>query len=202
VGRQYDTLDGRLAEFILAQPVFFVATAPAGSAGHVNCSPKGNNNSLAVLGPGRLAYRDLTGSGSETIAHLRENGRIVVMFCAFEGPPRIIRVHGRGRVVTPTDPEWEELAGRFSPNPGTRTVIVVDAERISDSCGYAVPLMAFECHRDNLDHWAEQKGPEGLVAYRAEKNAESLDGLPSLTATSVAEGGPVPTFASALGEES
>ncbi|MHB1854897.1 MAG: pyridoxamine 5'-phosphate oxidase family protein [Acidimicrobiales bacterium] len=186
MGRQYDTLDGRLGEFILAQPVFFVATAPAGAAGHVNCSPKGNNGSLAVLGPRRLAYRDLTGSGSETIAHLRENGRIVVMFCAFEGPPRIIRVHGRGRVVTPEEPDWEEVAGRFAPNPGTRAVIVVEAERVSDSCGYAVPLMTFERHRDNLDHWAEQKGPEGLVAYREDNNAESLDGLPSLTAASAA----------------
>ena len=180
MGRTYESLEGRLGEFVLRQPVFFVATAPLGPEGHVNCSPKGNDGSLAVLGPSRIAYQDLTGSGAETIAHLRENGRIVVMFCAFQGPPRIVRIHGRGHVVLPGDPYWEDLAGRFPDRLGTRSVIVVDADRISDSCGYAVPLMAFESHRPNLDHWAEQKGTEGLVAYREEKNAVSLDGLAAL----------------------
>jgi hypothetical protein len=180
VGRTYESLEGRLGQFVRRQPVFFVATAPLGADGHVNCSPKGNDASLVVLGPDRIAYQDLTGSGAETIAHLRENGRIVVMFCAFQGPPRIVRIHGRGRVVLPADPEWADLSGRFPDRLGTRAVIVVDAERISDSCGYAVPLMSFESHRSNLDHWAQEKGPEGLVAYREEKNAVSLDGLVAL----------------------
>lgn len=180
MGRTYESLEGRLGQFLLRQPVFFVATAPLGGGGHVNCSPKGNDGCLAVLGPQQIAYQDLTGSGSETIAHLRENGRIVVMFCAFEGPPRIVRIHGRGRVVLDGDPEWEALAGRFPARLGMRAVIVVDAERISDSCGYAVPLMDFQAHRSNLEHWAEEKGPEGLVAYREEKNALSLDGLAAL----------------------
>jgi hypothetical protein len=180
VGRTYESLQGRLGQFLLRQPVFFVATAPLSGGGHVNCSPKGNDGGLVVLGPQRIAYQDLTGSGAETIAHLRENGRIVVMFCAFEGPPRIVRIHGRGEVVRPGDPEWEELSPRFPDRLGTRAVIVVDAERISDSCGYAVPLMNFDSHRSNLEHWAEEKGAEGLVAYREEKNALSLDGLAAL----------------------
>ena len=180
MGRTYESLEGRLGEFILRQPVFFVATAPLGPAGHVNCSPKGNDGCLVVLGPDRVAYQDLTGSGAETIAHLRENGRIVLMFCAFEGPPRIVRIHGRGRVVLPGETGWDELAGRFRDRLGMRSVVVVDAERISDSCGYAVPVMTFQSHRSNLDHWAGEKGPAGLVAYREEKNAVSLDGLAAL----------------------
>ena len=180
MGKVYDVIDGRLSEFILAQPVFFVATAPLAGDGHVNCSPKGNRGSLAVLGERRVAYQDLTGSGIETVAHLRENGRIVVMFCTFEGPPRIVRLHGRGQVITPDSPAFEEAAAAFPPHLSMRAVIVVDVERISDSCGYGVPLMPFEAHRDNLDHWADTKGPDGITAYRAEKNARSLDGLPGL----------------------
>jgi hypothetical protein len=180
MGRTYENLEGRLGDFILGQPVFFVATAPLDPGGHVNCSPKGAGGCLVVLGPDQVAYQDLTGSGSETIAHLRENARIVLMFCAFEGPPRIVRIHGQGRVVLPGHPDWEDLAPRFPPRLGMRAIIVVRAERISDSCGYAVPLMQFQDHRSNLDHWAEQKGPDGLVAYRGEKNAVSLDGLAAL----------------------
>jgi hypothetical protein len=180
MGRTYDAVDTKLASFILSQPVFFVATAPLGAEGHVNCSPKGNRDNLAVLDDRRVAYQDLTGSGVETIAHLRENGRIVLMFCAFEGPPRIVRLHGRGEAVEPGDPGYDELAARFPHQPGLRSVIVVDVHRISDSCGYGVPVMTFDHHRENITHWTETKGPEGLVAYRAEKNARSLDGLPGL----------------------
>ena len=182
MGRTYDTLDAKLSAFLLAQPVFFVATAPLGAEGHVNCSPKGNRDNLAVLGDRRVAYQDLTGSGVETIAHLRENGRIVVMFCAFTGPPRIVRLHGRGEAVEPGDPRHDELAAHFPAEPAARAVVVVDVTRISDSCGYGVPVMAFEHHRENLDHWAATKGPDGLEAYRADKNAASLDGLPGLAA--------------------
>ena len=180
MGKVYDAIGPRLVEFLVAQPVFFVATAPLEAQGHVNCSPKGNDASFAVLGERRVAYRDLTGSGIETIAHLRENGRIVIMFCAFSGPPRIVRLHGRGGVVVPGDAEFEQLLGRFSANEGTRALITVDVERISDSCGYGVPLMHFEEHRANLDHWVDKKGPEGLAEYRAEVNAASIDGLAGL----------------------
>jgi hypothetical protein len=181
MGRIYEEIDARLADFLRSQPVFFVATAPLAGDGHVNCSPKGNRDNLAILGERQVVYQDLTGSGVETIAHLQENGRIVVMFCTFDGPPRIVRLHGRGRVVVPGDTCFGDLEGLFPGHPGTRALILVDVERISDSCGYGVPLMPFSAHRDNLDHWAERKGATGLVAYRAENNQVSLDGLPGLT---------------------
>lgn len=180
MAKTYAAIDDRLADFIVRQPVFFVATAPLAADGHVNCSPKGSQDGLALMGENHVAYQDLTGSGAETIAHLRENGRIVMMFCSFEGPPRIVRLHGEGRVVTQADPDFTELAARFPHRPGTRTVISVEVTRISDSCGYGVPLMTYVGHRQNLDHWAETKGPDGLSAYRAEKNHRSIDGLPAL----------------------
>ena len=182
MGRTYDGLDERLAGWIESQPVFFVATAPLAAGGHVNCSPKGNRQELRVVGPRRVAYVDQTGSGIETVAHLRENGRITLMFCAFEGRPRIVRVHGRGRAVLRGDPEFADLAEWF-PRPvsvGVRSIIVAEAERISDSCGYGVPLMAFSGHRPNMDEWAERRGRDGIRDYWADKNAASLDGLPGV----------------------
>lgn len=179
MGRIYPEIDARLASFVEAQPVFFVATAPLGADGHVNCSPKGNQGTFAVLDDHRVAYLDLTGSGTETIAHLRENGRIVLMFCAFVGPPRTVRFHGTGEAVPLDDQRFDEHLERFTPNAGARAAIVVSVERISDSCGYGVPIMEFQRHRDNLDHWVETKGgADGLVSYRAKNNAESIDGLP------------------------
>ena len=160
--------------------MFVVATAPMAGDGLINASPKGGSGTFAVLGPTTVAYLDLTGSGVETVAHLRENGRIVLMFMAFEGRPQIVRLHGRGRVVVPDDAEFVDLVQRFPRNPGTRSVIVIDVDRIADSCGYAVPRMDYIADRDVLDLWSEKKGPEGLVAYRAERNAVSLDGLPGL----------------------
>ena len=183
MGKTYDGISQRLAEFLERQPVFFVATAPLDPAGHVNCSPKGNDGTLVVLGQRSVAYQDLTGSGIETVAHLHENGRMVLMFCAFDGPPRIVRLHGRGRVLTGGDPGHAELAGRFPARSGVRAVVRLDVERVSDSCGYGVPLMDYRGARRNLDRWAEQKGPEGLRAYRAEKNRTSLDGLAGLGRT-------------------
>jgi hypothetical protein len=180
MGRTYDAIDDRLADFIARQPVFFVATAPLAADGHVNCSPKGTRDNLVLMGARRVLYQDMTGSGAETIAHLRENGRIVIMFCAFDGPPRIVRLHGRGRAVVREDPAFEDLVSHFPAHPSTRAVISVELERISDSCGYGVPLMTFVGHRENLDHWAEKKGLEGIVAYQAEKNRFSIDGLPAL----------------------
>ncbi|MGI8778167.1 MAG: pyridoxamine 5'-phosphate oxidase family protein [Acidimicrobiales bacterium] len=179
MSRVYEMLDERLISFLSRQHVFFVATAPLARDGLVNLSPKGLDT-FVVLDPHRVAYLDLTGSGVETIAHLRENGRIVVMFCDFEGAPRIIRLHGRGHVVVPGEPEFEDLSGRFPSRPGIRSVIDVDVTRIADSCGYGVPLMAFEGERSRLDEWAAKRGPEGLDDYRATKNAVSLDGLPGL----------------------
>jgi hypothetical protein len=182
MGRTYEVIEDRLREWITAQPVFFVATAPLSGDGHVNCSPKGNRGELAVVDPCTVAYLDQTGSGVETIAHLRENGRIVLMWCAFEGPPRIVRVHGRGRVVLPSDPEFEDLAGHFdrSDGAGVRSIVAVQAERISDSCGYGVPFMSFEGHRPTMDEWSARKGADGIADYQAEKNLVSLDGLPGL----------------------
>ncbi|MDP9071086.1 MAG: pyridoxamine 5'-phosphate oxidase family protein [Actinomycetota bacterium] len=179
MGRVYETLDERLTEFLRRQHVFFVATAPLAADGLVNLSPKGLDT-FDVLDEHRVAYLDLTGSGVETIAHLRENGRIVVMFCAFEGPPRIVRLHGRGRVVLPADAGFDTLAGRFRRRPGVRSVVEIEVTRIADSCGFGVPLLAYQGERSELDAWAAAKGPDGLADYRAGKNAVSLDGLPGL----------------------
>ena len=175
----FEALDDALVEFIRRQHVFFVATGPLAADGLLNLSPKGLDT-FAVLDGNRVAYLDLTGSGVETIAHLRENGRIVIMFCAFEGPARILRLSGRGRPVVPGDAGFDELVGRFPARPGIRSVIEVDLTRIADSCGYAVPRMDYRGERSQLDAWARAKGPEGLAAYRTERNATSLDGLPGL----------------------
>ncbi len=184
MGRTYDAVDDRLAGWLQQQPVFFVATAPSGDGGHVNCSPKGNRGEFMVLDGGRVAFLDQTGSGVETIAHLRENGRIVIMFCAFDGPPRIVRMHGRGRAVQAGESGFPALRQRFpgGDGVGVRSVVVVDLERISDSCGYGVPLMSFDGHRPTMDEWAARKGAEGIERYWAEKNSSSLDGLPGVTA--------------------
>ena len=180
MGRSYEQIDDHLIEWIGRQHVFFVATAPLATDGHVNVSPKGLET-FAVLGPTRVAYLDLTGSGIETIAHVRENGRITIMFCAFEGPPRIVRLYGRGRVHGQATSEFDGLAAHFSAHVGSRSVITVDVDRIGDSCGYAVPILSFESDRDRLDTWAEHKGQEGIAAYWRDNNTTSIDGLPGLT---------------------
>jgi len=184
MSRVYDQIDDRMSAFLRTQPVFFVATAPLAGDGLVNLSPKGLDT-FVVVDPHRVAYLDLTGSGVETIAHLRENGRIVVMFCAFEGPPRIVRLHGRGAAVLPGDEDFDGLVARFPSRPGIRSVIDVEVTRVADSCGYAVPLMSFEAERSRLDEWAAKRGPQGLEDYRTKKNAESLDGLPGLARSDV-----------------
>ena len=182
MGDVHERLDDRLTAWLRAQPVFFVSTAPLAADGLVNCSPKGLTGSFTVVTDQRVAYLDLTGSGIETVAHLRENGRIVLMFCAFEGPPRIVRLHGTGRVVTPEDSEFNQLLSDFPSHPGVRSIIVVDLSRIADSCGFAVPLMTYQGDRDLLDRSAVKKGPAKLAEYRASRNAVSLDGLPGLGA--------------------
>jgi hypothetical protein len=167
-----------VAAWIGEQHMFFVATAPLDGDGHVNLSPKGLDT-LRVLDDRTVAYLDLTGSGVETVAHVRENSRITLMWCAFEGAPRIVRVHGRGEVADLGD---ERVAGLFDDLPGARAVIVVHADRVSDSCGYAVPLYEYRGQRSKLLEWADHRGPDGLEEYRATKNATSINGLPALDA--------------------
>jgi hypothetical protein len=178
MARVYDAISDELAAFIAAQSVFFVATAPA-NGGHVNLSPKGLDT-FSVLDANTVAYLDLTGSGVETIAHLRENGRITIMFCAFDGKPTIVRLYGRGEVLPTGEPEADALLPRFGAYPGARSVIRVRLDRVSTSCGYGVPLLRYEGERDQLTKFAERRGPDGLVEYREEKNAASIDGLPGL----------------------
>lgn len=178
MGRTLDGIDDALAAWIQAQHVFFVATAPLAEDGHVNCSPKGGD-AFRILGPREAAYADFTGSGAETAAHVRENGRIVIMFCAFSGAPRIVRLHGRGTLVGQGHPHYAELGAHFPPNPGARAIMRIAVERVSSSCGMSVPFLDHRGPRTELDTWAAKKGAEGLAAYRAEKNHRSIDGLPA-----------------------
>ncbi|HVU73621.1 MAG TPA: pyridoxamine 5'-phosphate oxidase family protein [Mycobacteriales bacterium] len=179
MGKVFDGIDDPLARWIGAQSMFFVATAPLAADGHVNLSPRGHDT-FSVLGPHKVGWVDYTGSGVETIAHLRENGRICIMFCSFDTRPRIVRLHGSGRVVLPGDTEHEDLVARHPAHPGTRASIIVDVTRISDSCGYGVPVMELVGERDLLKLAAEKRGPGGMQKYRADKNAVSIDGLPGL----------------------
>jgi hypothetical protein len=174
----YDSIDERLQQFIEAQHMFFVASAPLSAEGHVNLSPKGMD-SLRVLSANRVAYIDLIGSGNETSAHLRENGRITFMWCSFKGNPDIVRLYGKGRAVLPGDTEWAELSPLFPEYINARQIITADIHLVQTSCGYAVPLMEFVADRDTLTRWAEAKGEEGLVEYVCEKNVQSIDGLPT-----------------------
>ena len=179
MGQLDGEIDEKLRAFIDAQQMFFVATAPIGAAGHINLSPKGLDT-LRVLTPAKVAYLDYVGSGAETIAHLKENGRIIIMLCAFQGAPKIVRFHGRGDVLEPPDDEYQRLRPLFPPAPAGRAIIVMSIERISDSCGFGVPLYQFERHRPQLEAWCDRKGADGLTAYQVEKNARSIDGLPAL----------------------
>jgi hypothetical protein len=181
MAKLYDQITDRLAEFIQAQPLFFVASAPLAADGHVNLSPKGLD-CLRILSPTQVAYLDLTGSGNETSAHIQENGRITLMFCAFNGPPNILRLYGQGRTILPGTAEWETLRPLFPEHPGARQIVVADISRVQTSCGYAVPLMDLVGQRDTLVRWAEAKGDHELDAYRQEKNLCSIDGLPTALA--------------------
>jgi hypothetical protein len=185
VGRVYDTIDDSLQQWLLKQPVFFVATAPSDPAGHVNVSPKGGAGVFRVLGPRQVAYVDLIGSGVETVAHLRENGRIVVMFCAFSGPPKIVRLRGRGRGIPEGDPEFAALLPEFplaaEQRPLARGIVAIDVMRISDSRGFGVPRMDLVAERDQLPRGSEQQraknGDDWKARYMAANNAASIDGL-------------------------
>lgn len=172
-------ISAKHAAWIAQQKMFFVGTAPLAADGHVNLSPKGGD-SFRIINPLEVAYLDYTGSGAETIAHLRENGRIVIMFCAFEGPPQIFRLHGTGTAHLQGTEGFAMLATLFPENPGIRSIIHIAVERVADSCGYSVPTYQYLGNRDVLDKWAQKKGPEGVKAYQSEKNHTSIDGLPSI----------------------
>lgn len=159
--------------------MFFVATAPSGEDGHINLSPKGLDT-FRILGPRTVAYLDLVGSGAETIAHLRQNRRIVVMFCGFDQPRRILRIWGDGRALYPGMEEHSQLAGHFRDIPGSRSIIRVDIRKVGTSCGGGVPLMEVVSQRDFLPTWAEKKGSEAMWEYQQENNTRSLDGLPAM----------------------
>lgn len=189
MGKVFDRIDDKLRAWIDQQALFFVGTAPLGADGHVNVSPKGPIGSLRVLDDRTIAYLDALGSGAETIAHLRENRRIVVMLCAFAGAPRIVRLHGRGEVVLADEPHFDALLARASfADAGVpearRAIILIALDRIADSCGYGVPRMALRGQRPQMNAWGEKKlkagGREALAEYRAKKNATSIDGLPAI----------------------
>jgi hypothetical protein len=177
MAKTHPEIDAALADWIAAQPLFFNATAPLSAEGHVNLSPRGLD-SFRVLGPREVAYLDITGSGNESAAHLAENGRITIMFCAFSGKPQILRLYGRGYVVRPDEEGWAPLRSRFAKGiPGIRQIVRIDVERIQTSCGYGVPLMAFEAQRSKLLDWATKKGEAGIIEYQRNNNSESIDGL-------------------------
>ena len=189
MGKVLYEIDGPLRRFIARQPMFFVGSAPLDAEGHVNVSPKGPGGTFAVLGPREVAYLDFFGSGAETVAHLRENGRIVVMFCAFDGPPRIVRLHGRGDVVWTDDAEFDDLYARAGFEPWTveearRGIVRVEVTRVSTSCGYGVPLMEHVGEREHFDlHKRKRLRTEGAETMRRRqvaRNATSIDGLPAV----------------------
>ena len=175
-----NALTDRDRAFIAKQRMFFVATAPLAGDGLVNLSPKGLDGTFAVIDDRTVAYLDLTGSGIETLAHLRENGRVCIMFNAFEGPPNILRIQGRGEAIEPGEAGFDALAAHFPALPGVRCIIKVTADRVADSCGFGVPFYEYKGQRDTLTQWAEKKGQDGVTKYQQGKNRKSLDGLPGL----------------------
>jgi hypothetical protein len=179
MSKEIKTIDAKLSKWILKQKIFFVATAPLTEKGHINCSPKGLD-SFRILDEYTVAYQDLVGSGAETIAHIRENKRIVIMFTAFDGPPKIVRLWGEGEVITFTHPEYETIASQFKPRRGVRSYIRIHLTRIADSCGYSVPLYEFKGDRDVLDKWVDSKSDDGVKDYIRKNNAKSIDGLDAL----------------------
>ncbi|GBE95586.1 pyridoxamine 5'-phosphate oxidase family protein [Nostoc cycadae] len=178
MAKLFDSITEELQEFIAAQNLFFVGTAPLSATGHVNLSPKGLD-CLRILSPHKVAYLDLTGSGNETSAHLQENGRITFMFCAFTEPARILRLYGQGYVILPSYPDWDSVYSVFPPLPGTRQIIVADIEIVQSSCGFGVPLYEYQGQRQTLVNWAAKKGEQGVREYQQQKNSISIDGLPT-----------------------
>ena len=179
MGKEYPVIDDKIRQWVSKQKMFFVSTAPLSAEHYINCSPKGMDT-FRVIGDKEVAYLDLTGSGVETIAHLRENRRIVIMMCAFEGPPKIFRFHGKGNVFEKGSSKYDEYIKHFDDMPGSRSIIRVNVDRISDSCGYSVPLYEFKEDRDVLLKWAENKNDDGVKTYQQDNNLESIDGLPGV----------------------
>ena len=173
-----EKIDDKIRKFIDAQQIFFTASAPLAADGRVNLSPKGIDT-FRVLDEHTVCYLDLTGSGNETAAHVAENGRLTIMFCSFAGAPLILRLYGRGEIVSPASEKWENFAALFEDYPGTRQIVVLHVESLQTSCGFGVPLYEFKEHRDQLIEWAERKGDDGIKNYRREKNRSSIDGLPT-----------------------
>jgi len=178
MGKEYDQITADHKAFIENQRMFFVCTAPLSAEGHINLSPKGFD-CFRILSTSRVGYLDIVGSGNETSAHLLENGRITFMFCAFDGPPKILRLYGKGFSVLPGDNEWNELSKQFIILPATRQIIVADIFKVKSSCGFGIPLYDHKAERDHAFKWAENKGEEGLEEYKKEKNMVSIDGLPT-----------------------
>ena len=176
MGKRYSQLTDDLAEFIQRQKMFFVGTAAAD--GRVNVSPKGMDT-LRIITANRIVWLNLTGSGNETAAHLRENDRITLMFCAFEGDPLILRLYGHALAFHPHDAEWDSLISLFPMIPGARQIIDMSVDLVQTSCGFGVPFLDFKAERDQLEKWAEKKGLEGIRKYWEEKNQASLDGKPT-----------------------
>jgi len=180
MGKRYDSIPPELQAFIEEQSLFFVATAPLAGDGHVNLSPKGLDT-FRMVGPREVMYLDLTGSGNETAAHVAENGRLTLMFCAFQGRPKIVRLYCRGRIITRKSARWDELAGNFPSFLSARQIIIGEVEFVQSSCGFGVPEMVMAAERDMIQQWAETKGAEGIAEYRRTRNTVSLDGLPAPT---------------------
>ena len=178
MGKEHEYITEDHQAFIEDQRMFFVCTSPLSAEGHINLSPKGFD-CFRVLSPTRVGYLDIVGSGNETSAHLLENGRITFMFCAFDGPPKILRLYGKGKTVLPGDVEWNEISNHFTILPATRQIIVADIFMVKSSCGFGVPLYKHEGERDHAFKWAEKKGEDGLEEYKKEKNMTSMDGLPA-----------------------
>ncbi len=178
MGTATTSLSPAQQDFIRAQKMFFVATAPRSDQGHINLSPKGLDT-FRILSPIQVVYADFTGSGIETIAHIKENRRLTIMFCAFEGRPNILRLYGTGRAIEPTDPNFPALQNLFTQSP-LRSIITLDITRVTDSCGYGVPFFTYQGERDQLLNWCQKKTPEELAAYQLKKNSTSIDGLPGL----------------------
>ena len=186
MAKVFDGITDQIRTWVSRQPMFFVGTAPLSGDGFVNVSPKGPIGSLKILDGHTVAFLDISGSGAETIAHVRENGRIVLMFCAFQGPPRIVRLHGRGSVLRWDEPGFDDTGYESVTIPeAARSIITVEVDRVSDSCGYGVPLMTFEGMRDHHRLSSTKKvrtmGEDGYATYKRTKNAESLDGLPAVS---------------------
>ena len=188
MAKLFEEIDEKLRAFIERQPMFFVATAPSGDGGHINVSPKGGSNLFQVTGPHGFAYVDLMGSGIETVAHLRENGRVCVMFCAFDGGPKIVRLHGTGTPIQQGDDDFAAALARFDitdeQRDAVRSVIEIEVTRVADSCGFVVPRMDYVGERDQLYRYAENRlrkeGEDAVRAYVTANNAESIDGLEGL----------------------